>query len=133
MKKLALLVLVGLAAVFASPASASPYSSRLGWPTEKTVWIPKGTPLPAGMFSRDICRCCGSMRPTLFGGETAYWQKYDGKSKLAGFIVWLPDRTHRVVAETDEAVLTEGDNNRFSDGWTSKKKIVAVLRFIVQS
>lgn len=101
-----------------------------GWPKEQTVWVPAGTPCPAGMIVMKVNDCCGSMKPALKGGETAYVEKKHVGPYL-GFIVGV-EQLHRVIAENERAVLTAGDANRGNDGWTPKPQIKYTLRYIVR-
>lgn len=102
-----------------------------GWPAEKTIWVPSGAPCPAGLYSITLPRCCGSMRPTFSGGETAYAEKYHGQPVI-GFIVSDDLKTHRVVAESKTGYRTSGDANRQSDPWRNKSKLRFVIRYVVR-
>lgn len=103
-----------------------------GWPKEKTIWISHNQGVPTGLKAMRLPMCCGSMLPAIHGGELGYWEVYTNQTPLAGFIVDRGDVTHRVTAETKDAVLTSGDANKHSDGWVSKSKIRWVLRYVVR-
>lgn len=116
------------AAVLASCASA--------WPEKRETWVPRGTPRPPSSWEVTASRCCGSMRPTLVGGETLRVARPDGRP-LVGYIVAIrrPDGgafLHRVNAENDRAVLTGGDANRNGDGWTEKRWVEYFVLEIVR-
>jgi hypothetical protein len=102
-----------------------------GWPPERTQWLPAGSACPAGLSEVRINPCCGSMRPTLQGGERAYVDPYHGQPIL-GYIISDDLKTHRVVAETAHAYRTSGDANRQSDPWRDKKHIRWVIRYVVR-
>lgn len=103
-----------------------------GWPKEKTAYGPPLNHVPMEWVSRPTNPCCGSMRPALKPGDVRYWEPYTGQTPLEGFIVDTGAFSHRVTAETKDAVLTAGDANRNSDGWTPKKQIKWILRYIVR-
>jgi len=101
-----------------------------GWPKEKTQFGPESG-APKWLSVDKIPACCGSMRPVLRGGEKAYFDTYHGQP-LNGYIVDTGTVLHRVVAENERAVLTSGDANSRSDGWTLKSKIRWVLVYVVR-
>jgi len=72
------------------------------------------------------------MKPAIKGGELAYAELYHGQPLLAGEIVDNGVVTHRITAVSDDAILTSGDNARYSDGWTPKSKIRFIIRYIVR-
>ncbi len=103
----------------------------LSWPSIKTEFGPP-KPLPPGMIARPMNPCCGSMKPSIKGGELAYWSRPLPGEKLVGQIIDNGEYTHLVVAENERAVYTTGTANRHSDGWTPREKIRYVVRYIVR-
>lgn len=105
-----------------------------GWPKERTVFLPAPDHtlvIKNGLTELRLATCCGSMRPTIQGGELAYGVPYTGQP-LVGHIVTTNRFTHRVLDENSRAIYTAGDFNRRSDGWSSKKDIRFVIGYIVR-
>lgn len=73
------------------------------------------------MLKLRAATCCGSMRPAIEGGERVIVQ-FRGVAHV-GDIISNGKSMHRVTAENDRAVITAGDANKFSDGWTTRDKI----------
>ena len=102
-----------------------------GWPALRIEWVPPSTPVPAGMFAVRLAHCCGSMRPSINGGELAYAEPYTGQP-LLGHVVSNGKWLHQVTAETATAVRTAGTANRHSDPWTQKTEIQYIIRYIIR-
>jgi len=95
------------------------------------MWIPRGTPVPAGLVRVQINDCCGSMKPAIQGGEIAFAEIVTPWTVLkVGDIVDTGVHTHRITALNERAVLTSGDNNRWADGWTLRKDLKFVIRYV---
>jgi hypothetical protein len=73
----------------------------------------------------------GSMRPALRGGEFC-WAEIPSPKTIwkIGDIVDTGKVTHRITAMNERAILTSGDANKFNDGWTLKKDVRFILRFV---
>lgn len=95
------------------------------------LWIPKGFPVPSGLVKANIANCCASMKPALQGGEVCYLEKVTPETKLQiGDIVDTGKATHRITAMNKRAVYTSGDANMWPDGWTLRKDLLWVVRFV---
>lgn len=99
------------------------------------LWIPKGYPVPLGLIRVQLNSPTQSMAPAMTGKEVCYMEPYGGGQVPVGEFVWFvrwdgAQVLHRVTASNKRAVLTSGDNNRVSDGWTPNNKIRFVLRYV---
>lgn len=107
-----------------------------GWPVEQTTWAPPSATCPAGLVRRGPIPMTGSMRPALHGGEFYCAERYTGQPLIAGQIVEIVvardgiRRLHRITATSRSSVITAGDANRCSDGWSPKGNISFVVRYV---
>lgn len=102
-----------------------------GWPAPRVEFGPPRA-LHAGERIMRMSHCCGSMEPMIHGGEMVYVSPLQPGEKTLGLFVATPFASHLVVAETKNAVKTSGIHNRYSDGWTLKKDIRFVIRYVVR-
>lgn len=72
------------------------------------------------------------MRPHIRGGALLYVSAVRPGESLLGQIVSTGEVMHMVTAENSRSVRTSGTNSRFSDGWTAKKDIRWVVRYVVR-
>lgn len=102
-----------------------------GWPTLRTEFGPPVQPAPGWVEVR-AGTCCGSMRPHIRGGERMYVTLPQAGERLIGQLVATPYALHMVTAETRTHVRTAGTANRESDGWTAKKDVLYVVRYVIR-
>lgn len=102
-----------------------------GWPAMKTEWVPASFRPPAHLKVVKLASCCGSMKPYIQGGETAYADTYHGQPIL-GYIVDNGHVTHQCVAESKDAILCSGSANSRVDPWVPKRDIRWVILYIVR-
>lgn len=111
----------------------------LGWPKERTEWMPYRTPavdVAQAKLGRRLVRintCCGSMRPSIEGGEFAYVEDYrPGMELHEGEVVSDGKVLHRIVALSEKGVRLSGDANAHSEPWEPRSNLQYIVRVIVR-
>jgi hypothetical protein len=107
-----------------------------GWPSEKTVFVSVAddAAMQAKGYRRiTLNKCCGSMLPSIRGGETAYVEDYRrGMDLFAGEIADDGRAIHRIIALSKDGVKLAGDANQRSDPWEPRDNIRYIVRVIVR-
>lgn len=101
------------------------------------IWLDAGKPAPTNLIRLKLNSPTQSMAPAMTGKEVIYIEPYTGQpiyvNDFVGFVRSDGKRVlHRVTALNSRAIYTSGDANSFSDGWTPKKKIYMVVRYVVR-
>lgn len=69
----------------------------------------------------------GSMLPIMDSSSIVIGEKYQGQPlKMNDIVIYNSDNMliiHRIKEVSEDSVFIVGDNNKYSDGWISKKKI----------
>jgi len=99
------------------------------------LWIPKGN-APEGLLRSRVI-ATGSMRPAITQDTYFWYEPYNDSVPLSvGDWVWFiresdgKSSLHAVTALNQRAIYTTGIANRNSDGWSPRKNIIGVVRFV---
>ena len=115
----------------------------LSWPTpELTVYRVETEPVAIYLASVEANRNgwriskvtpTGSMKPLLNGGEYVVGEPYTGQGLHVGMVVIFdrgdtPRVLHMIAVIRGDMVYMSGINNRYSDGWFPKSRILEIAR-----